>query len=67
MSDHCLHCALVKAAKKWFESHNASTDDIIKMVGRFTAEAISGCPEHRGQEIEIHIFGIAYSNRETLH
>lgn len=67
MNPDCLHCVLAKAAKKWLAAHHASTEAIIQMLGRFTAEAIASCPEHQGEDVEILIMGIMHSNRGKLH
>lgn len=67
MKESCLHCALIKAAKKWFEDNHATDEEICKMVGSFTAETIAALPGHEGQEFSFHLFGTVHTNRGSLH
>ena len=69
MSEDCLHCLLMKAYAKWLKSHNASHDQILEMVTRFTAQVTGGLPEHRDlEEIQVVILGKPYNHpRSSLH
>ena len=67
MKEDCLHCVLTKAAQKWLKTHHAATEEVIQMLGRFTAEVIASYPEHQGEEIEILILGVKHCNRGKLH
>lgn len=69
MKEGCLHCELIKAARKWLKSHSAPDAQITEMIGRFTAEAVASLHSHKDQGVEVLIFGTKYSNepRGRLH
>lgn len=62
MKDDCLHCALAKAAEKWFKSHNASGDDTAQMIGNFAVELLAKQPQFKGLTVQVIVLGIKFTS-----
>ena len=69
MKDNCLHCALTKAAEKWFKSHSAPGDAVANMLGNFAVELLAAQPQFRGLTVQVIVLGIKFTNEapERLH